>query len=202
MNKLYSVLYRICRPFFCAVRPCRLEGRENLPEHGGLFCPNHSGLSDPLCLIAAIGGKPQFRIMAKAEFMRIPILGWLLKKCGIFSVDRGKADVGAIKTAMKYLKSGECVLMFPEGTRIRNGVDKYGNPAQAHAGAAMLSVRTGAPLVPVYIPENKGWFRYTTVIVGEPYIPQIASKKGTAEEYQAIADDLMKRVYALGGQCG
>ncbi len=200
MNKLYSFLYHLCRPFFCAVRPCRLIGRENLPEQGGLFCPNHSGLSDPLCLIAALGARPQLHIMAKAEFMRIPVLGWILKKCGIFSVERGKADVGAVKTAMKYLKNGESVLIFPEGTRIREGVDKYGNPAQAHAGAAMLAVRTGVPLIPVYIPPKKGWFRFTTVVIGEAYVPRVASRKGTAEEYQAIADDLMERVYALGGQ--
>lgn len=200
MRKLYTVLWYILWIFFSLVHPCRLVGRERLPEGGGLFCANHSCLSDPICLVLAVGPKRQMHVMAKAEFMRTPVLGWLLKKAGIFSVERGKSDVGAIKTAIKYLKGGENVLMFPEGTRIKDGVDKYGNESEAKTGAAMLAVRTGAPLVPVYIPPKKRWFRFTTVVIGEPYHPQVESKKGSAEEYQAIAEDLMERIQALEGQ--
>jgi len=138
--------------------------------------------------------------MAKAEFMRVPVLGWLLKKAGVFAVDRGKSDIGAIKTAIKYLKSGENVLLFPEGTRIKNGVDKNGNESEAKTGAAMLAVRTGVPIVPVYIPPKKKWFRFTDIIFGEPYYPQVEGRKGTAEEYKAIAEDLMARIYSLGEQ--
>lgn len=200
MRRLYTILWYIVAPFFSLVRPCRLVGRERLPEKGGLFCANHSGLSDPICLIVALGPRPQMHAMAKAEFMRTPVIGWLLKKIGIFAVERGKSDIGAIKTAMKYLKNGESVLIFPEGTRIKDGVDKYGNESEGKAGAAMLAVRTGAPLVPVYIPPKKRWFRFTTVVIGEPYHPQVESKKGNAEEYQKIAADLMERIYALKGQ--
>ena len=200
MRKLYTVLWYIVWPFFSLFHPCRLVGRENLPDGGGLFCANHSGLNDPICLMLALGPKQQVRAMAKAEFMRIPVLGWLLKKAGIFGIERGKSDVTAIKTAMRFLKSGENVLMFPEGTRIKNGVDKYGNEGEAKAGAAMLAVRTGVQLVPVYIPPKKRWFRFTTVVIGEPYYPQVESKKGSSEEYQAIAENLMERIYALEEQ--
>ena len=200
MRKLYSILWCIIWPFFSLVHPCRLIGRERLPENGGLFCANHSALSDPLCLMMAMGPKRQMRAMAKAEFMRIPVLGWLLKKAGMFGIERGKSDVTAIKTAMRYLKSGENVLMFPEGTRIKNGVDKYGNDSEAKAGAAMLAVRTGVQLIPVYIPPKKPWFRFTTMVIGEPYYPQVESKKGSSEEYLAVAEDLMERIYALEEQ--
>ena len=64
----------------------------------------------------------------------------------------------------------------------------------------MLAMRTGAPLVPVYIPPKKRWFRFTTVVIGEPYYPQVESKKVSAEEYRAIAEDLMERIYALEEQ--
>lgn len=200
MRKLYTILWCIIWPFFSLVHPCRLVGKERLPANGGLFCANHSGLNDPLCLMMALGPRRQMRAMAKAEFMRLPVLGWLLKKAGIFGVERGKSDVTAIKTAMRYLKGGENVLMFPEGTRIKNGVDKYGNEGEAKAGATMLAVRTGVQLVPVYIPPKKPWFRFTTVVIGEPYYPQVQSKKGSSEEYQALSEDLMERIYALEGQ--
>ncbi len=200
MRKLYTFLWYLVWPFFSLVHPCRLVGRENLPADGGLFCANHSGLNDPICLMMAAGPRQQMRAMAKAEFMRIPVLGWLLKKVGMFGIERGKSDVTAIKTAMRYLKNGENVLMFPEGTRIKEGVDKYGNEGEAKAGAAMLAVRTGAPLVPVYIPSKKRWFRFTCVVIGEPYHPQVESKKVSAEEYRTIAEDLMERIYALEGR--
>lgn len=197
MNWLYSLLWWIIAPFFSIAHPCRLIGRENLPKEGGLFCANHSCLNDPICLIAAIGPRPQLHPMAKAEFMRIPVLGRILKKAGVFSVSRGKSDVAAIKTAMKYLKGGESVLIFPEGTRIRDGMDKNGNESEGKAGAAMLAVRTGSALIPVYIPPKKRWFRFTNIVIGAPYHPQTASRKGNAEEYQEIASDLMERIYAL-----
>ena len=197
MRRLYTILWYIVWPFFSLVHPCRLLGRDRLPADGGLFCANHTSLNDPLCLVMALGPRQQIRAMAKAEFMRIPVLGWLLKKVGMFSVERGKSDVTAIKTAMRFLKNGENVLMFPEGTRIKNGVDKYGNEGEAKAGAAMLAVRTGSPLVPIYIPPKKRWFRFTTIVIGEPYYPQVASKKVGVEEYQTIADDLLERIYAL-----
>ena len=67
-------------------------------------------------------------------------------------------------------------------------------------GAAMLAVRCGVPILPVYVPEHKPWFRRTTVVIGEPYMPQVASRKGTAEEYDAITADLMERIRKLGEQ--
>lgn len=200
MRWLYTLLWCILAPIFSVVHPCRLVGRENLPEKGGLFCANHAKWHDPIYLIAAIGPRPQLHPMAKAELLHVPVLGWLLKKVGVFAVDRGKSDVGAIKTAMKYLKGGESVLIFPEGTRIKDGMDKNGQESEGKAGAAMLAVRTGAALIPVYIPPKKRWFRVTHIMVGAPYHPQVESRKGSSEEYQAIAADLMERIYGMEEQ--
>lgn len=200
MKNFYNLLWHVIWPFFSLVHPCRLVGRERLPDRGGLYCANHSSLNDPVCLVMALGSKRQIHAMAKAEFMRTPVIGWLLKKAGMFSVERGKSDIGAIKTAMKYLKGNENVLIFPEGTRIKDGVDKYGNDSEAKTGAAMLAVRTGAPIIPVYIPPKKRWFRFTTVVVGEPYYPEVESQKGSPEEYRVIADDMMERIHALEAQ--
>ena len=61
----------------------------------------------------------------------------------------------------------------------------------------MLAVRTGVPIVPVYVPAVKKRFARTSVVIGEPYYPHVEGKKGTAAEYQAIAADLMKRITAL-----
>ncbi len=195
MRTVYAILYCIIFPFFNAVHPCKAIGRERIPEGGALICANHTAASDPFFLVFAFRLKNQVRAMAKAELIRVPIIGYLLGKAGVFGVDRGKADVGAIKQAMKFLKGGEKVLLFPEGTRIKDG-----EAGEAKTGAAMLAVRCNVPILPVYISEKKKWFGRTPVVIGEPYHPQIAGKRATTEEYHAIAEDMMVRVRALKAQ--
>jgi len=195
MDTVYRIIYTIIWPFFNLFHPVRAVGRENIPEGGAVVCPNHTAASDPFFVVFAFKKKYPLRTMAKIQILRVPVIGWLLSKAGVFGVDRGSADLGAAKTALKFLKEGRKLLMFPEGTRVHEGED-----AQAKAGAAMFAVRTGVPLVPVYIPAKKRWFRPTTVVIGEPYHPQVAGRKGTSEEYRAIAEDLMCRVQALEGR--
>ncbi len=193
MRVFYGFIWSLVWPFFNLVHPVRHVGRERIPEGAAVVCGNHTSLSDPLFVTFAMGRRHQLRTMAKAELMRVPVLGWLLGKAGIFGVERGKADVGAIKTAIKFLKSGEKILLFPEGTRVKSGED-----SAAKTGAAMLAIRTGVPILPVYVPEKKNWFRFTTVVIGEPYFPEVGGTRAGAEEYRAVAEDLMERIQALG----
>ncbi|MBD5134046.1 MAG: 1-acyl-sn-glycerol-3-phosphate acyltransferase [Clostridiales bacterium] len=194
-NKVYAVLYPIIWIFMKIFHPWKAVGVENIPEGAALICGNHTSLGDPLYVVCCMGSKRQTHVMAKAEIMKWPVIGFLLKKAGIFGVQRGKSDMAAVKEAMRVLRADEKLLMFPEGTRV-----KEGETSEAHTGAAMLSTRTGAPLVPVYISPKKRIFRKTTVIFGESYHPEFEGRKPTAEDYQRIADDLLARVRALGGQ--
>lgn len=196
MKAWYSVLCCVIWPFFNLFHPCKAIGRENVPEGAAILCPNHTRMSDPFFVVFALGLKVKPRVMAKAEVMRVPFIGWILKKAGVFAVERGKSDVGAVKEAIKCLKGGDKLLLFPEGTRHKDGtLDESGK-----TGAAMFSVRTGAPLVPIYIPAEKKWFRRTPVVFGEPFLPQVEGRKGSAEEYKAIAKELMSRIAALEEQ--
>lgn len=197
MRTFYAIIYSIVWPFFNFVHPNHTIGREHIPDGGVLVCGNHTAMSDPLFLAFAFRRRNQLRPMAKAELLRVPFIGWILKHVGVFGVERGKSDVGAIKQAMKFLKEGEKVLLFPEGHRIHGSKGEQG---EAKNGAAMLSVRCGVPILPVYVPEKKPWFRPTTVVIGEPYMPQVASRKGTTEEYETITADLMERIRALETQ--
>lgn len=193
MKAMFAFLYCVVYPFFNLFHPCRAIGRENIPEGAALLCPNHTGLSDPLLVVFAMGLEYRPQVMAKEEFMRLPLLGWLLGKAGVFAVKRGKNDVGAIKRAMKCLKDGDKLLIFPEGTR-----SKDGELGEGKTGVAMLSLRTGTPIVPIYVPAKKLWFRRTPVVFGEPFLPQAENGKGSAAEYEAITTDLLARIAALG----
>lgn len=193
MDRNFRILYAIIWPFFNLFHPVRAVGRENIPEGAALICPNHSSASDPFFVVFAFKRRHIMRAMAKVEIMRVPVIGWILSKAGVFGVDRGSADINAVKTALRHLKEGRKLLMFPEGTRVEEG-----ESVEAKTGAAMFAVRTGSPIVPVYIPAKKRWFRPTTVVIGKPFMPQVAGRKGTSEEYRAIANELMERIRALG----
>lgn len=196
MKTWFAILYCVVWPFFNLFHPCKAIGRENIPEGAAILCPNHTRMSDPFFVVFAMGLKVRPRVMAKVEVMSVPFIGWILKKAGVFAVERGKSDVGAVKEAIKCLKGGDKLLLFPEGTRHRDGtIDESGK-----SGAAMFSVRTETPLVPIYIPAEKKWFRRTPVVFGEPFLPQVEGRKGSAEEYKAIARELMSRIAALEEQ--
>lgn len=197
IRRFYGLIYAILWPFFNLVHPNRAIGREHIPEGAALVCGNHTGLADPLLLAFAFGRKNQLRPMAKVELLKIPFIGWILKHVGVFGVERGKSDVAAIKQAMTYLRTGEKVLIYPEGTRVRASRGEHSEPK---TGAAMIAVRCGVPILPVYIPEKKNWFRRTPVVIGEPYMPKVETRKGTQEEYEAITEDLMQRIRALEEQ--
>ena len=131
--------------------------------------------------------------MAKIELSRVPVLGWLLGKAGVIYVDRGHADVHAVKEALKWLKEGQKLLVFPEGTRVREG-----EVVEGKSGAALFATRTGTPLIPVYVSRKKYWFRPSPVVIGEPIYPKIAGRKATAEELEQITEQLMAEIYRLG----
>ncbi|NLL45379.1 MAG: 1-acyl-sn-glycerol-3-phosphate acyltransferase [Clostridiales bacterium] len=190
MRGFYKLWCILVYPFFRIVYKINTTGRENIPKGPALVCANHSAYSDPVILAYAFGMNNFMRFMAKIELMRIPVLGYLLKIAGIFGVDRGNSDVNAVKTAMKTLKSGDKVAMFPEGTRVGDSED-----TSAKTGAIMIAARTGVPIVPVYIPRRKKPFSSVHVVIGEPYM--IEKVRGKSEVYSAYADELMRKIEAL-----
>ena len=118
----------------------------------------------------------------------MPVIGAVLRGVGSFGVDRGHADMGAIRASMSILKEKGDLAIFPEGTRLQEtGEGKH--------GAIMLAARSGAQVVPVYIPRKKRLFHRLHVTVGEPYALD-RSLRGK-EAYEEKAEDLMARIEAL-----
>ena len=167
----------------------KVIGRENIPEGGCVVCPNHVQLSDPPFAAVALGHRIPLRLMAKKElFQKNKLFAWLIAALGAFPVDREGADITAIKTALGSVRAGQKLIIFPQGTRGASEGD-------AKKGAAMLAVKTRAPILPMYISENKGFRCRATVIIGKPFLPD-----GKEKDYGAIADDILHRIYALKKQ--
>lgn len=200
-NWFYALAWSLIRLYVWIVHPMEVEGLDKLPRRGALLCPNHASNWDPLMIAVALPVNYRLHAMAKKELFRNPVLAWILTKLGVFPVNREGTDVKAVKTAIQVLKDGDNLLIFPEGTTIRNGVGYVdGLPPHAKSGAAMIGVRTGATLIPVFVDGEKKNFRKTRLIFGDPYIPRYSGRKGTAEEMQTAADEMLAAAYALGGQ--
>ena len=124
-----------------------VEGIENIDkEHAQIFASNHVSQFDIVVLMAISPVKTGW--LAKKELFYIPFLGWLMKANGHIAIDRtsGRKALISIKEAAAKVKAGSNIVIFPEGTRSRDG-----NLLPFKKGVFHLCTRTGVPLVPIYI---------------------------------------------------
>ncbi len=188
----YDILRFITMIGIGLVRPFKVFGRENIPEGAAIVCANHSGASDPFYMAYALPRRDHLCLMAKAELFKNKILGFLLRLIGTFPVNRDSADLEAMKNAMRCLKEGRKLGIFPEGTRS----DEDGK-ASPKGGAVRLAQKMGVPIVPMYIPRKKKFFRINPIIIGEPIVIE-KGRRLTHEEMESIAGGLMDKIHALG----
>jgi len=167
-------------PIYKFVFRGHLIGRENIPQKNSfIMVSNHGSLLDPPLLGHAIGRNISF--MAKAELFKIPLLGFIIKSCGAYPVKRGIIDKNTIKTACKKLSNDNCIGIFIDGTRQKNG--RVNKPKQ---GAALLAFKNQKLLLPVAIVNSHRLIRFKFFIplfskivikVGEPVQPPQSSSK-------------------------
>ena len=192
---VYYLIYVLVSIGFFFWHPIyRVKGRENVPKSGRLvICANHSGMADPfwVCKSLHIGHIP--RIMAKKESLSYPVVGKIMSAIGVFGVDREVADVNAIKVGIRALKNEEQLLIFPEGTRVRNRADSH-----PKKGAVLLASRTNAPILPVYVSMRTRPWQPVTVVIGEPYMIEFVGKRANDAELEQATVDMMNKIYALG----
>ena len=154
-----GAIYGYCK----IVYRVRIIGKENIPQDGAiLFCGNHRTYLDPPLIVATAGR--HMRFMAKEELSKNKFLAFLGVVFDAIYVKRDSKDITAMKEALKTLKSGSCIGLFPEGTR--NGLEK--NNVKIKNGAAYLALKTGAQIVPIGIQGDSKPFHKSTIIYGKP----------------------------------
>ena len=172
--------------------PVKTHHRERLPDGPCIVCPNHAAYRDPFCVAIAVGNSEYLHYMTKATYFDKPVIGPFIRSIGAFRVDPEKGYLSAIREAMQYLKKGEKVCIFPEGTRNRTGEDLEGK-----AGAAMIAARMHVPVVPTKIENSRKFFRFVHVTFGEPMYIEVAPRGTGSEAYHEAADRIMEAIHAL-----
>lgn len=201
MSLHYNASRFLLGGFVGALSGWEVRGREHVPSQGGLIiASNHCSYWDPLLVgTAAIR---ELHFLAKEELFRPPVFGPLIRSYNAIPIRRGMADVGGLTRAMDVLRAGKALLVFPEGTRARDGELRPARP-----GIGMLAVATGARIVPAYVnsyPPRRWLLRQVRLRVSFGPVrtwQELAGVESSAEPsralYQSVGDAVMREIAAL-----
>ena len=200
-SKTYAKLQKYLRGVVKVLFRVRAYGVENEPdEQDGAYIivSNHICNADPV-ILCAVTDKQQPHYMAKKELFKVPLLNKLIKTLGAFPIDRGGADVKAIKHALNLLNSGKCVGIFPQGHRFKK-VDPKETPVKT--GVAMLATKTQTQILPCFIKTKKRkitpFFTKVDVIVGKPIkFEDLNYNPEDRGEYARITNYIFEKVCEL-----
>lgn len=187
-----KIITGILRVFLHLAFRYRVEGKENLPSCGGAIVAfNHRSYWD--VIFAGVTSRRPLRYMAKSGLFKNPIFGWFITKLGAFPVQRGKGDIGAIKSALSILKGGNLMLIFPEGRRVLDG-----SHVKAKSGVALIAIKAQVPVIPVCICGKYGFMRKITVKIGKSIsFEEYYDQKVDANTLQELSDGILNNIYAL-----
>ncbi|NLM75670.1 MAG: 1-acyl-sn-glycerol-3-phosphate acyltransferase [Clostridiaceae bacterium] len=191
---LYSIGKFLFRIYFTLFYRVKVEGTENIPKDGPLLMyANHPSAWDMILIACYM--KRQIHFMAKVELFKNPIVALILRGLGAFPVNRGTGDIGSIRTVFKLLKKNKVVGVFPEGTRTpRKDLSK------GKAGAAMLAVRSKAPVLPVGVEWNGRLFSKLRVVFGKPFVLESSKDDLTKKDLKEQTKMILNKIYVLIGQ--
>lgn len=181
-----------------------VRGLENIPDGPVLVASNHASNIDPP-LIGSVFPR-RLSYLAKESLFQNPIFGFIISALGAVPVRRedGQKAGAAMKAMLGLLKDGESILLFPEGSRSPDGM-----LGRIEAGAALLSIKSGLPIQPVYIagsnsvcPPGKTFPKPAklSVVFARPIYPgsyDLSSLPGDKDKRTAMTRDLEESLLSL-----
>jgi len=144
LYSLFRLLFAFLLTTIFRIR-IRVKGREHLPKEGGfILASNHVSYLDPIVL--AIASCRRLDFMAKQDLFSHPVLAWWMRSVGVVPVKRDSADLGAIKEAMRRIRKGRVLTLFPEGSRSDGK-----HHTEPQSGVGFLAIKANAPVIPAFI---------------------------------------------------
>jgi 1-acyl-sn-glycerol-3-phosphate acyltransferase len=197
---LFRTLYR----FYFRYRACNPE---RVPQDGPvILASNHESFLDPM--LVGAGLHRSINYLARENLFRFPVLGWLLRNWQVVPVDRDGGGAKGLKAILDRLLAGGAIILFPEGTRSRDG-----RLQAARSGIGLTVIKSVAPVVPVRVFGTfAAYNRYmvvprpfrVAVKYGKPMMfmelraeAKSCSKGRLKEIYQQVADELMASIARL-----
>lgn len=185
--------YGFLKGFMVAVTqvlfPFKLIGKEKIKDGACVLVGNHYRIWDIVHMACTTKEKVHF--ITKKELYKNKFLAHL---CGIVEaipVSRDGQDAKAVMTALRYLKNGEKISMFPEGTRNRTEEELL----PLKGGAAMFAIKAKVPVYPVMCPHKTRLFRRTKILVGDPIdLSAFYERRLTAEDYAAAEEVIREKM--------
>lgn len=194
------MLYYFLRPlaiFLCKILfRIRVEGKQFIPKRGAfILASNHLSYLDPIVLGVACPRRLNF--MARDDLFDIPIFSLLIRILGAFPVKRYSPDISSFKDALKRLKEGKPVVVFPQGRRTFSD-----EPYLALPGIGFLAVKAKVSVIPSYIegtdkalPINAKFIRLKPVKV--TFGKEIYIERRKPYNYQEVSDQIMEAIRRL-----
>ena len=190
---LYFFIYLLKPLLWLIFRPKVYGNKKALGAKGGvIFICNHISMIDPLIL--GIVSPRVIHFMAKKEIFDHPVGKLLFKAFFAFPVSRGTADIKSIKNAIKVLEDGKAFGIFPEGRRmVADVMDEF------ELGTSMIAMRTGVPVVPIYLHMRAYKMARPKMIVGDPIYAADSAMSGASrrENELVFTQRIMNRMNAL-----
>ena len=182
----YGFLKKVCNAFVQIFFPYKLIGKEKVKDGACILVGNHYRIWDIVHMACVTDEKVHF--IAKQEIFENKFLAHLCDIVEAIPVSRDGQDAKAVMIALRYLKKGEKISMFPEGTRNRTKEELL----PLKGGAALFAIKAKVPIYPVMCVRKTRLFRRTKVIVGDAVdLSAFYDRKMAAEDY-AEAEEIIR----------
>ncbi len=168
--------------FFSLLYPIKVYGKENIPEGGAVIVCNHFRAID--CgFIARICDK-DIKYLAKKEIFKNKLVSKIVRSYGGIPIDRDNPDMKSLLEAIKEIKKGNKLCIFPEGKRNVSGTSDL---QEIKGGSVIFSVKAKCPIVPIMMLKKAKIFSRTKIIIGKPFeLSDYYGKKLTDEDIDAL----------------
>lgn len=190
MNLFYRIIRTIVYIPFLTFWPTKVVHKERFDAvEGGAVCIcNHYSMADTLIPAVRLY-KKELHVLAKAEAFETRIGNWFLSGCGAIPVHRGQPDMHAYKSILSLLKQDKKFVIYPEGTRNKEGTAVM---KEFKDGAALFAIRSEKPIIPMLYYRKHKLFHFNYLYIGEPiHLDQFFGEK----KISAVIDDAVKIVY-------